>query len=123
MSTFKDRVRELRNENSWSLKDLGNRIGKSESTISLYESGAREPNKALDYIRIADLFGVTLDYLMGRTEHRDGLVIKEEIDGDIYEFEVDRNVYPNGLSKEEIMEKLEILKKLEDAGFEYKPKE
>jgi transcriptional regulator with XRE-family HTH domain len=44
---------------------LGEKIGVAESTISLYESGKREPDIAT-LNNIADFFGVSIDYLLGR---------------------------------------------------------
>lgn len=44
--------------------DLANYLGISKSTMSLYASGKREPDVAT-LIRIADYFGVSVDYLIG----------------------------------------------------------
>lgn len=44
--------------------DLANYLGISKSTMSLYASGKREPDIAT-LIRIADYFGVSVDYLIG----------------------------------------------------------
>lgn len=61
------RLRELRNKKGLTLKQLGSIIGAAESTVSLYEKGKRQPdNETL--IRIADYFGVTVDYLLGSSE-------------------------------------------------------
>lgn len=59
-------IRELRKKQNISMKELGLSIGVSESTVSLYENGKRQP----DYdtlIRIADYFNVSTDYLLGHT--------------------------------------------------------
>lgn len=77
MSTFKDRIKELRQKNNYTLKELGEKIGYSESTISMYESGKRQPKKAEDYIKIAKFFGVSMDYLMGKTDIRNAYVEEE----------------------------------------------
>ena len=64
---FSERLKATRLERGYTLKVLGRRIGMAESTVSLYESGKREPD--LETIqRIADVFGVTTDYLLGRTD-------------------------------------------------------
>ena len=39
----------------------------NQNTISRYETGEREPGIA-ELIRIADYFGVSIDYLLGRSE-------------------------------------------------------
>lgn len=61
------KLREIRKENGISLKKMGEIIGVAESTMSLYENGKRQP----DYdtlSKIADYFGVTTDYLLGRED-------------------------------------------------------
>jgi len=86
MATFKDRFKELRTEKGLGQKQIGNLLGYSESTISLYESGSREPKKILDLIKIADYFDVTLDYLLGRTNEKNFYLVKDGT----FEFEVNK---------------------------------
>lgn len=60
-------LREIRNRQKLSMKSLGNEIGVSESTISLYETGKRQPdNDTLK--KLCDYFNVSADYLLGRTD-------------------------------------------------------
>ncbi len=40
----------------------------AQSTISQYESGSREPDK-MTLIKLADYFGVSIDYLLERTDN------------------------------------------------------
>ncbi len=61
-----ERIKELRKQNQLTLKRLGEIIGVSESTISLYESGKRQPDNDI-LKRLADFFNVTVDYLLNRT--------------------------------------------------------
>ncbi len=42
-------------------------LNMSQNTISRYETGEREPG-IRDLIRIADYFGVSIDYLVCRTD-------------------------------------------------------
>ncbi len=66
MDTKLSVIRKLRKKQNISMKELGLSIGVSESTISLYENGKRQP----DYntlIKIADYFNVSTDYLLGHT--------------------------------------------------------
>jgi len=63
-------LRELRKARGLSMKELGNYIGLSESTISLYETGKRQPDYAT-LNRLADYFGVTTDYLLGRDDKKE----------------------------------------------------
>lgn len=58
-------LRTLRNEKNYSQQKLANIIGVSRSTIAMWETGASQPdNDTLK--RLADIFGVTVDYLLGR---------------------------------------------------------
>lgn len=54
----------LRKLNKISQDKLANMIGASRSSISMWESGENEPDFAT-VIKIADIFGVTVDYLIG----------------------------------------------------------
>lgn len=57
-------IRILRRRRKISMKELGQIVGVAESTISLYETGKREPDlKTLQIL--ADYFGVSVDYLIG----------------------------------------------------------
>lgn len=60
-----ERLRSLRKKRGWTMKELGERLGVAESTISLYESGSRSPRPEVLH-RMADLLEVTTDYLLGR---------------------------------------------------------
>lgn len=57
-------LRILRKNAKMTMKELGRVLGCGESTISMYENGKRQPdNETLK--KIADYFGVTIDYLLG----------------------------------------------------------
>lgn len=59
-----NRIRELRKERKLTMKQLGERLGLAESTISQYETGKREPDhKTL--VKISEFFHVSVDYLLG----------------------------------------------------------
>ena len=60
------RIKELRLENEWKQIELAKRIGVDRTSISSYERGKRIPDIFI-LCRIADEFGVTLDYLVGRS--------------------------------------------------------
>lgn len=64
---FKDRLKELRYKKELSQRELASILNMSPSTIAMYETGQREPD-AETLSKIADFFGVTIDYLLGRTE-------------------------------------------------------
>ena len=59
------RIKELRRKKKISQLELGEAIGFSQRSVASWENGTREPGvDAL--IRMADVFNVSLDYLMGR---------------------------------------------------------
>lgn len=71
------KLKELRKEHKLSMKELGKILGLSESTISLYEAGKREPDiKTL--IKMADYFKVSVDVLIGRNETNEDDVLDTE---------------------------------------------
>ena len=61
------KLREERIKHGYTLKQIGSMIGVSEASVSLYETGKREPsNDTLKFF--ADLYGVTVDYLLDRED-------------------------------------------------------
>lgn len=67
MSVFSERLVRLRKDKGFSQNALAKEIGVSPRTYQDYEYGEREPQVAI-FSRIADFYGVTLDYLAGRTD-------------------------------------------------------
>ena len=66
------RIREQRKRFGWTMKQLGQKLDLAESTISGYENEIRRPDvEAL--VRFADLFDVSVDYLLGRTSAPKGV--------------------------------------------------
>lgn len=64
-----ERLKELRIEKDLLQKDLAEKIGITQQSISFYESGRREPDNEL-LIKFANFFNVSIDYLLGRTDIR-----------------------------------------------------
>lgn len=61
----------LRREKGVSQRTVAHSLGVSQALMSHYEKGAREPG--LEFvIRAADYYGVSVDYMLGRTAERDG---------------------------------------------------
>lgn len=67
MAGFETRLRELRTEKGVSQQELGNILHTSKMAISHWESGHSEPCIA-QLIVLADYFGVSIDYLVGKTD-------------------------------------------------------
>ena len=66
---FKNRIKELRQNYELSAFALAERLGKSESTIRMWESGKNKPD-ADTLITLSKMFGCTVDYLMGISEFK-----------------------------------------------------
>lgn len=60
---------ELRKEKGLSQKEAAARLGISQALLSHYEKGIRECGQSF-LIRVADFYGVTCDYLLGRSKER-----------------------------------------------------
>lgn len=64
------RLATLRKENGLTQKQLADVFGTTERNIRFYEGGDRRPGFD-GLLTIADYFGVSIDYLMGRTDKRE----------------------------------------------------
>jgi len=64
-----DRLRELRLKRGYAtVKEAAEALGMAYTTYTGYEKGERSPNNET-LSMLASFFGVTTDYLLGRTEH------------------------------------------------------
>lgn len=64
---FGNRLLNLRKERGWSQPELGNRVGTSGAIIGRYERGEITPSIEVAR-KLADAFGVTLDFLVGNKD-------------------------------------------------------
>ncbi len=72
---FRTRLKQLRNEKKINQRELANFLKVAPSTISMYESGQREPNfEVLE--SLADFFNVDLNYLLGKSNKTTKLMIE-----------------------------------------------
>ena len=62
-------IRQLRLSAGMTQRDLAQRINVGNTTLSQYESGARVPSDEVK-IKIASVFGVSVDYLLGASSER-----------------------------------------------------
>lgn len=66
MATFKDRLRELREERGLTLEELSKKVDITQATLSRYENGHRKPD--IDIANtLSSFFNVSIDYLYGNT--------------------------------------------------------
>lgn len=64
-----ERIKDLREENFWTQKYVALHLNISQRAYSYYESGSR--SLPLDVLcRLADLYNVSTDYLLERTNER-----------------------------------------------------
>lgn len=59
---------ELRYKAGFTQDELAQKLGISKGSVAMWETNKRTPSTET-LIRLADLFGVTTDYLLGRTEN------------------------------------------------------
>jgi len=72
--SFGKRVSELRKQHKISQEELSNKIGVHQNVIGRYEREEAKPSIEIAS-KLADIFNVSLDYLVGKTE----LLIDEDI--------------------------------------------
>ncbi|PKR83250.1 helix-turn-helix domain-containing protein [Heyndrickxia camelliae] len=65
MNNFPLILKQLRKKNNFSQQQLADTLNLDQSSISYYELGKKEPGIDI-LIKIADLFEVSLDILVGR---------------------------------------------------------
>lgn len=84
MSLLSERLTSLREEKGWTKTLVANKLGlKNLGTYANWEYGTREPDAEMIKI-ISDLYDVTTDYLMGKSDNKylnsSGYTPKEEKD-------------------------------------------
>ena len=62
-----DRLRDARKQMGYTMKFVAEKIGVTESAISQYENGRRQPDFEIAS-KLADVLCVSVDYLLGRDE-------------------------------------------------------
>jgi transcriptional regulator with XRE-family HTH domain len=76
---FSQRLKELRKERGLSQEELSKLSSVSFPTISRYENGQRDEPKLTILKTFANYFDVTIDYLVGDTDIREGDFTPNEI--------------------------------------------
>ena len=126
------RIKQLREENKLNQINFAKHLNIANTTLSQYESGHRIPSDEIK-IKIADYFGVSLDWLMGQTEKRTPgnmisnenhltgkrfICIKEQqekqVDGVLYHLPDDIKSF---IAEKENAKYLEFAKRLKDKGI------
>lgn len=108
MSELCDRLRSLRAEKRLEQSELATSLGISISALQKYETGNMVPPKHKQGM-IAEFFGVSLDYLQGKSDDRgDGIEIHAHRDPNTRGMQVSDAI--------DIVDKLERLVKLKESG-------
>lgn len=81
MVNFGDKLRTLRTEAGMSQTDLAKRLNITKSVISYYELQERTPSPDV-LIRLADIFHVSTDYLLG-INHKKMIDVSDLSDEDV----------------------------------------
>lgn len=125
MVELKDRLKELRKESDLKQSEVAEALDIGRTTYSNYEQGLRSPRKD-KLIKIANYFGVSVDYLLGLTDEKQTAnKIAEEIadNPELMEFyksfkennELKRLFnHSKGLSSKSIKQIVEIIKTFEE---------
>ena len=75
---FQTRLKELREAAGYkSQQSFADAFGVAQSTVGNWEAGKREPNYDTT-MRLAHFFGISLDYLLGRTDEKETLTQEGE---------------------------------------------
>lgn len=64
-----EKLKSLRTDRNMTQKQIADRIGLAISAVSSYESGTRYPSYDV-LLKLARIFHVSTDYLLGKTETR-----------------------------------------------------
>lgn len=76
MERIGSRITKARKEINLNQKELAEKCGITEATLSRYENDLREPKSEI-VVRMADALNVTTDYLLGRTNEKT-FTVKDE---------------------------------------------
>ncbi|MEG1564966.1 MAG: helix-turn-helix transcriptional regulator [Bacteroides sp.] len=75
-----NRIKELRKQNNYSQQALANALFVNQTAVSQWERGATYPEQPT-LIRLAELFDVSTDYLLGISDKKKPFVSKTDTNG------------------------------------------
>ena len=85
-----NRLKELRKERNWNMKEASEFLNKKYTTYVNHEKGYREI-KSEELSEYAKAYGVSIDYLVGKTDLRAGGISSAQSDPDVLD-RIARNV-------------------------------
>lgn len=121
-NTLGSRIKYIREKMNCTGEGFGKLLNVTKVAISNWENDNRKPDVDM-IVKIATLGNVTTDFLLCKTDIEDNTISKININKDEIVFEASKEVYPDGISKEEMIEKLKIFKQLEESGVKFSLKE
>ena len=71
-------IKDIRTRKNLTQAEVASALGVSPVVYSRYESGTRQPSTDT-IIQLADIFGVTVDYLLGRQDIEDSTLSEYEL--------------------------------------------
>lgn len=110
---FNDVLRQLRTDSGMSQEELAKRLGLAKSTISMYESGSREPS--LEILEaIADTFNVDMNTL---TDSKKSSELSDELQEYLEELKNRKEMrmlfsLARGATKEDVIQAVRIIEAL-----------
>lgn len=72
-----NRIKQLREENSWTQLELAKKLNCAMSSIAMYENGDRKPSLEV-LIKLSETFDCSIDYLLGKSSARHFEVYAED---------------------------------------------
>lgn len=110
---IKDKIKKLRLDMKLTQRELAEKINVSPNTITNYESGYRTPEFET-LVKMADIFDVSTDYLLGRTESKISTTHEKGNDNEYYKYL--EKEYWDLITKLNVVE-IKVLKSIVDSGF------
>jgi transcriptional regulator with XRE-family HTH domain len=106
--TFSEVFKNLRTKNGWTQEEIANKLGVSRPSIAGYESKDRIPRREM-LNKIADVFGVSIDFLLGRTTEEGPSREEEQPDPDKIVAEKLLSYLHQGFTNEEIKKRMDFI--------------
>lgn len=104
MKTLGDSIKYLRSQLGWSQKKLAEELNLSQQAIGKWETGLSEPDSET-LSKLATIFDVSVDYLLGRTDDKNGIALEG-----VY-FRLESEVQELGLPPEDVQKVIDLYKK------------
>lgn len=103
---YGERLKSLREDNDYKQKEIADKIGIGLRTYQKYESEEIEPKvSVLSFL--AQLYGCTIDYILGRTNHPREGISEFAINNKKVSIGYDKNIFPHGVDKKTLIELLQ----------------